>query len=213
MRCADPARLSRQADAYADRVDDSAPAGTVRIALTRHGQTEWNAQGRFQGSSDVPLNDIGRAQAAESAQRFQRTDWDAVVTSPLARAAETGRIIADAVGLPLRDPITDLVERHYGAAEGMDEAVAAQRWPGGDYPGIESRADVAARGQRAIHTIASRLPGQRVIVVAHGTLIREVLRRLTDSPVPPILNAATSIIERTKSGWRVLTVNDETHLP
>lgn len=188
--------------------DRSAPA-TVRIALTRHGQTDWNAQARFQGSSDVPLNAVGKAQASESALRFDHRDWDGVVTSPLMRAAETGRIIAGAVGIPVHEAVDDLVERHYGAAEGVAEATAAERWPDGVYPGLEPRAQVAERGLRAMDALASRFPGRRIIVVAHGTLIREVLRRLTDRPIPPILNAATSVIERTDDGWHVLSVNDE----
>lgn len=186
------------------------PEPVVRLALTRHGQTDWNADGRFQGSSDVPLNDIGRGQAAESAARFDRADWDAVVTSPLSRAAETGRIIAEGLGIPFRGTYDDLVERHYGEAEGVKESEARERWLDGEFPGLESRESVAIRGRRAIEAIASDLPGQRVVVVAHGTLIREVLRTLTDADIPPILNAATSVLEQvgTDDGWRVLTVND-----
>lgn len=189
-------------------MDHRLPPSTVRIALTRHGQTDWNAQGRYQGSSDVPLNSVGRGQASESALRFDASQWDAVVTSPLARAAETGRIIAEGLGLPLLAPVADLSERDYGDAEGLGEADAARRWPDGAFPGFEPRSSVAVRGLRALDDVAATRSASRVIVVAHGTLIREVLRRLTDLPIPPIANAATSVIESTASGWRVLTVND-----
>src|SRR3712207_4629138 len=93
----------------------------LTIALTRHGQTDWNAAGRLQGSSDVPLNDTGRGQAAESVQRFSPADWDAVVTSPLSRARETGAILADGLGIPLGATYPELVERHYGVAEGLTD--------------------------------------------------------------------------------------------
>jgi uncharacterized phosphatase len=185
------------------------PRSALTLALTRHGQTDWNAEGRLQGSSDVPLNDVGRGQAVESVQRFSPTEWDAVVTSPLARARETGSILAAGLGIPLGDTYPELRERHYGHAEGMTDGEAALRWPDGEFPELESRPSVAARGLAALDRIAADHAGARgVIVVAHGTLTREILRRVTDVPIPPILNAATSLLERTDDGWRVLTVND-----
>lgn len=203
--------MNGTATGYAGPVDAPTRRRVVRVALTRHGQTDWNAQKRLQGSSDVPLNDVGRGQAVESAARFGRGEWDAVAISPLARAAETGQIIADALELPVHASYLDLVERHYGEAEGVTDDDAGTRWPNGEFPGIESRPSVAERGLRALDAIAADLPGAAVIVVAHGTIIREILRRLTDIPIPPILNAATSMIERTDDGWRVLTVNDLAH--
>lgn len=185
------------------------PATTMTLALTRHGQTDWNAAGRMQGTSDIPLNDTGREQAHASSAHLAGTRWQHVVTSPLARAAETGRIIADTLGLPLSGVYPDLQERHYGEAEGRTDAEAAALWPDGEFPGLESRDDVAGRGLGSLADIARDLPGSAVIVVAHGTLIREVLRRLTSAPVPPILNAATSIVEYSGGSWRVVTVNGE----
>ena len=181
---------------------------TVRIALTRHGQTEWNAQNRFQGSSDVPLNDAGRMQAQESAGRFGEGEWDAIVSSPLARACETARIVAQLTGVPMRGTYADLIERDYGDAEGHDADAVHERWPDGDFPGLESRDAVAERGLRALDAIAADLPGRTVIAVAHGTIIRQILRTLTDAEIPTIENAATSVIEKTDGGWRIVTVND-----
>ncbi|MFP7759888.1 histidine phosphatase family protein [Marisediminicola sp. LYQ134] len=184
----------------------------MKIALTRHGQTEWNRTGRLQGVSDIPLNDTGRAQAVASAERFDGGEWVAVVSSPLSRAAETARIIAAGAGLDYRGSYPDLVERDYGDAEGMTLADAAVAWPDLDYPRLEPRESVAARGLAAIEAIAADVaaePGAGdAIVVAHGTLIREVLRRLSGAEVPPILNAASSVIERTETGWHVVSIND-----
>jgi len=182
---------------------------TLTIALTRHGQTDWNAAGRMQGTSDIPLNDTGREQALASLARFVGVGWQHVVTSPLSRAAETGRIIADGLGIAVSGVYSDLQERHYGEAEGRTDAEAAALWPDGEFPGLESRDDVADRGLDSLADIARDLPDSAIIVVAHGTLIREVLRRLTSMPIPPILNAATSIVEHAGGSWRVVTVNDE----
>lgn len=185
--------------------------GTV-IALTRHGQTNWNAQKKLQGSTDIPLNDIGRAQALHSGARFERGVWHSVVTSPLSRAAETGQIIADSLGIAVDGTHHDLRERHYGAAEGMTVDEASTRWGYDLYPGIEGRHLVATRGLESLACVARDLPGASVIVVAHGTLIREVLQRIAQAPMPQILNAATSLIEHTGGEWRVLTINGE-HYP
>lgn len=180
----------------------------TRMALTRHGETDWNAAKRLQGSSDVPLNDVGRAQAAESAARFLDAEWHGVVTSPLSRAVETGRIIAEGLGVEVHGSHHGLRERHYGHAEGLTDAEAAERWPDCQFPELEDRDSVAARGLEALDEIAANHPNSAVIVVAHGTLIREVLRRMTDVSIPPILNAATSIVERVDGEWRVASVNN-----
>ncbi|NQD89088.1 histidine phosphatase family protein, partial [Paenarthrobacter sp. CM16] len=64
------------------------------FALVRHGQTDWNAERRLQGSTDIPLNDVGREQAREAVAFLSDQQWDTVVASPLSRAAETAEIIA-----------------------------------------------------------------------------------------------------------------------
>ena len=183
----------------------------TRLALTRHGQTDWNAAKRLQGSTDIPLNEIGRQQAVDQANRLEANDWDGVVTSPLSRAAETAEIIARELGIPLEGSYPDLIERAYGEGEGMVVDEALERWGDGGIPGEESREAVAERGMRALQQVTREFPGASLIVVAHGTLIREVLRRLTDGDIPPILNATTSLIEYSGGEWNVVTVNDEVY--
>ncbi|TMQ05877.1 MAG: histidine phosphatase family protein, partial [Deltaproteobacteria bacterium] len=94
--------------------------GMRRILLARHGQTSWNALGRLQGHTDIELNDVGREQARELAARLASAELTAVWASDLARARQTGEIVAAALGLapPTVDP--DLRERHYGVFEGRD---------------------------------------------------------------------------------------------
>lgn len=184
---------------------------TTRLALTRHGQTDWNAANKLQGTSDIQLNDVGRRQAFAQAERFDAADWDCVVSSPLSRAAETAEIIARQLNIPLEGTYVDLVERAYGEGEGMFDEEALGRWGDGGIPGEESRESVAERGLRALQQVTREFPGASLIVVAHGTLIREVLRRLTDGDIPAILNAATSIIEYSNGEWNVMTVNDEAY--
>jgi len=83
------------------------------LLLVRHGETDWNAEGRLQGHTDRPLNDFGRRQAAALAERLADDDIDAVYASDLARARETAEILADRLGLAVvTDP--DLRERNWG---------------------------------------------------------------------------------------------------
>jgi uncharacterized phosphatase len=146
------------------------------LYLVRHGETDWNLQRRIQGSTDVPLNDHGRAQAKRAGQLLAGRSWDAVIASPLSRAVETAAIIAAEVGLPA--PTTDprLVERAYGDAEGLEISEVDRRYPGDTHvPGRESREDVAARALEALLEIGEANPGKAVLVVSHGGLIRSVL--------------------------------------
>ncbi|MBC7517387.1 MAG: histidine phosphatase family protein [Microbacteriaceae bacterium] len=204
------ASASASASAASSGSTSAASSGSpsVTIALTRHGQTQWNADGQLQGSTDIPLNDTGRSQAVESAARFDAAAWHGVATSPLSRAAETGSIIAEILGLPLVGVDHDLRERHYGDAEGMNEAQVSALWPNRDYTNMEERESVADRGLAALERLAITHSGRSIIVVAHGTLIREVLRRISSSDIPMIENAATSIVEFVNGEWRVITINN-----
>lgn len=146
------------------------------LYLVRHGETDWNAQRRIQGRTDIPLNDRGREQARRAGELLSRRTWDAVITSPLARAAETGAIIAAELGLPAPETDDRLVERDYGEAEGLDISEVDRRFPPGTDPvGRETPEEVATRAMAALVDIAEAHPGQSVIVVAHGGLIRQVL--------------------------------------
>jgi len=176
-------------------------------AFIRHGQTDWNRDGLLQGSSDIPLNDIGRAQARDAFMTVGSRPWDAVVSSPLRRARETAQIIADGLGLRLGAAYPALAERDYGVLEGTPAAAAIERWPGRDYPGAESLDSVATRGALALAAIASDFPEGAVLIVCHGTIIRYTLARLAGRPVPGIDNGSVSMVRTTGAGWEVATVN------
>ena len=105
----------------------------TRIAFVRHGQTPWNATDRFQGSSDIALNDFGRAQAGRAAAWFldnlPDAQWDFVRHSPLSRAEETAAIIADTLSVDKRIPLPSLTERDWAAAEGLTFEQCLELWP------------------------------------------------------------------------------------
>ncbi|MGO4691757.1 histidine phosphatase family protein [Glaciibacter sp. 2TAF33] len=157
----------------------------TRFSLVRHGQTDWNLRQRIQGSTDIPLNSTGRAEAAETGVRLRDRDWDAIVSSPLLRADETARIIAGELGLPRPEVMPALTERHHGAIEGLTFAERRATFPDGvAVPGLESRQDVLDRVLPALGSVAATHPGQSVLVVSHGGVIGTLIRHASGGARP-----------------------------
>lgn len=146
------------------------------LYLVRHGETDWNAQRRIQGSTDIPLNKTGRNQAATTGMLLARRNWDGLFSSPLGRAMETARIIGSEVGISSVETIDALAERNYGEAEGLDYEQIEDRFPGDSpVPGRETHQEVADRVLPALMELALAHAGESLIVVTHGGVIRSVL--------------------------------------
>ena len=177
------------------------------VAFIRHGQTDWNREGLLQGSSDIPLNDTGRAQAHDAFMTLRSRPWDVVVSSPLQRARETAAIIAEGLDIPLGQAYPELIERDYGPLEGTSAAVAIEKWPDREYPGAETLDSVATRGEAALAAIMADIGEGAVLVVCHGTIIRYTLARLAGRPVPGIDNGSISMLRAEQGDWQVATVN------
>lgn len=157
----------------------------TRLSIVRHGQTDWNLHKRIQGSTDIPLNSTGRAEAAETGVRLRARHWDAIVASPLMRADETARIIAGELGLPSPETARDITERHHGDIEGLTFAERRMRFPDGvAVPGLESRQDVLDRVLPELERIAAFHDGQSVLIVSHGGVIGTLIRHVTDGKHP-----------------------------
>lgn len=164
------------------------------LTLVRHGQTDWNLSRRIQGSTDIPLNETGRADAHAAADRLVGTTHHAVYSSPLVRARETAEIIAERLGLPLADPVGDLREREFGEGEGMlvEEYIAAYGDWHSPVPGAESLDAVGLRARDALHRIArearrrSAPAAESVIVVAHGGVIRALIDQVSGGTLPTL---------------------------
>ena len=181
------------------------------FALVRHGQTDWNAQRRLQGSTDIPLNDVGRGQARDAVATLSGYEWDAVVSSPLSRAAETADLIAAGLGLSVARRVPELTERSFGPAEGLQAGpeLEALRIPGG-FRGAESDDDAATRGLAALEALAGEFSGRRVLVIAHGTLIRLSLSRALGRTIQSIDNAVLNLVHHHPvDGWELEYLNGE----
>ncbi|MBS1905303.1 MAG: histidine phosphatase family protein [Actinobacteria bacterium] len=162
------------------------------ITLVRHGQTDWNLEGRIQGSTDIPLNDTGREQARAVAAGLAGTPFDHVYASPLSRARETAEIIARALGLPAPLITVGMREHEFGTAEGMlwDEYVERFRARREDVPGAESVQELTERALGSLERIdlaARRRSAPRVesvLLCTHGGVIRALLEHVSGGTLP-----------------------------
>jgi broad specificity phosphatase PhoE len=152
------------------------------ILLARHGESDWNRDGRWQGHADRPLTDRGREQARELAERLATTDVDAVYSSDLERARETAAIVAEPHRLTVQE-LPALREVDVGSWSGMTRAEAEKRFPDAYRRwthGIEGWDDgetyeqLGKRVVSAVLEIAERHLGDRVLLVAHGGSIRAI---------------------------------------
>lgn len=166
----------------------------ARIFLIRHGETDWNLAGRLQGGHDIPLNDLGREQAAGAARVIGQLSADpprCFVASPLSRAAQTMAILRAGLGLPPDDFRRDdrLKELSFGRWEGSTWLDLRRRDPIGVAardadpwhfvpPGGESYAALTERARAAVAEIT-----EDAVIVTHGGVIRALLHALTGMPV------------------------------
>lgn len=167
----------------------------MQVYLVRHGQTDWNAQGRLQGSTDIPLNQAGREQALATARALGGIlpSSTTIVTSPLLRAHHTAVPIAQAVGVEA--VVDDRVrERSSGHWEGFTRAERDARWPQeardwgvsgyADVPGFEHDDLVRERMVTAIEEWADRVTGP-LVVVSHSSAARVGLHGLLGQALGP----------------------------
>ena len=174
----------------------------TRLLLARHGETEWNRSGRFQGHANPPLNDAGRGQAMVLADRLANHGIDAIYSSDLLRASETARAVGHRLGL---DVVEDrgLREIDVGSWSGLtrDEIAARfpegfERWTRGEigHDG-ETREQLTARVVATVERIAHAHAGQEVLVVTHGGAIRAIRRHAAGDPGDVLENCATVAAE------------------
>lgn len=207
-------------------------ARNFRILLMRHGLTDDNLKGIAQGQSQVPLNETGRQQARELANRLtaEQLVTDVIVSSDLSRAAETAQIIAAAISAPIvydpqwRERALGELEGQIVGVQGIWLAAMGEHTP----PGAESlpqfvwRIRIALCGLGAHHPVAAT-----ILVVAHGGPLRSILQMLHDGALPlaagqsppevvNIINCSVMELECQVQGqsqqWRLIRVNDTGHL-
>lgn len=201
------------------------PPMTTRFCLMRHGETDWNAEGRIQGQIDIPLNATGASQAAAAGRSLASTSFVAAYSSDLVRARATAQAVL--AGRPVLEE-AELRERHYGILQSLTLKEAKALHPEAhrrhlawdlhyDLDGGESLAGFAMRVMTGLDALAARHVGETVLVVTHGGVLDIVYRTATgrglaakrDFPIP---NAALNWLERDGTSWRIRLWADQRHL-
>lgn len=150
------------------------------ILLARHGETEWNRDGRFQGHADPSLTDLGRTQAGALAESLGDEPFDAVYASDLRRAYETAEIVGSCLGLAVEQE-AGLREIDVGSWQGLTRIeIDGAEWDG------ESADEHRQRVLEALRQIAGRHPDGRVLVVAHGGTVRRAQEAVLGEGLPVI---------------------------
>ncbi|MCG5219766.1 histidine phosphatase family protein [Streptosporangium sp. KLBMP 9127] len=188
-----------------------------RIVFWRHGQTLWNVEHRFQGHTDIALDETGVAQATRAASLLAALRPSMIVSSDLQRASETAAALGRIAAL---DVVTDkeLRERGGGEWEGLTRQQIADRWPreytAWEAPGGEPVTEVADRVAAAVRRWAGQLDDDGLLVIAsHGAAIRLGLARLLGLPeehwsaLGGLGNCSWSVLEEGRRGWRLLEHN------
>jgi len=200
----------------------------ARVALIRHGETEWNRAGRIQGyHADSPLTDAGRGQVRALAARLARDGLDALYSSDLGRTRDTAEPIAAATGLTVAYDEA-LRERNYGLFEGHGFADLGPAFPAEferfrtrdpDYapPGGESAAQFRDRIVAALEAIASRSFGRRVAVITHGGVLGVLYRHAMEIPLSEkrgyvLANASLNHFRFVEGRWLLDAWGDTAHL-
>lgn len=193
------------------------------MVLWRHGQTRWNLEDRFQGHTDVDLDETGREQAARAARLLAALEPSTIVSSDLRRARDTAEELSRLTGVPVKsDP--RLRETFGGTWQGLTvreirdlDADAYALWrSGADVPagGAETRTDVATRVRLAVlDALGDVRPGETLVAVTHGGSARAAIGTLLDLPmdrwavIGGLSNCCWSVLEEFGDGWRLVEHN------
>ena len=200
----------------------------TRFILVRHGQTQWNREERFRGQSDVPLDETGLAQASETARRIA-VQWrpSAVYSSPLLRARQTAKAIAEPLGLAVH-PHAGLNDINFGLLQGLTVAEACGRWPDvvttwfstphlAQPPAGEKLAEVSERAMTAVTELVNRHPGETLVLVGHLVLNRVILLGITGLELDRFWRigqdtCAINVFDAEDGDYTLQALNDTCHL-
>jgi broad specificity phosphatase PhoE len=201
----------------------------LRVFLVRHGETEWNRTGRFQGRSDQPLNNRGRRQAQALAEALREEPFAAFYVSPLPRALETaGFIKSYHPAAPLIEE-PRLMEMDLGEFEGMEGRLWMEQnrdfvkaWAGSPgsvrMPGGESLEEVQQRGVEALKGITDRHePGSTLLLCSHNFVLLSILCFVLDIPLDRFRDvkkgtASYSVLSLKEGRFQVEVLNEISHL-
>lgn len=147
----------------------------MKLYVARHGETQWNAQNKICGRTDIPLTERGIAQAQQLAHQMLGKELDMIIASPMLRACQTAAAVSKTTGIPVQTDAR-LIEQDYGIYEGLDRKTDGflnnKRQFAYRYPGGESMMDVAYRVYSLIEELKEKYPDLNILLVCHGGVCR-----------------------------------------
>jgi len=186
------------------------------LCIVRHGETDWNRLGRFQGREDIELNENGRAQASLIAEHLSEFQWDLIITSPLKRAHATAEIIGKRLEITKIIEDKAFVERDFGKGSGLTLESQKSAFPDGDIPGKENDDALEKRVFRGLQGVIESNRDRKIVIVAHGAVINALLRVVSAGSIDlgetNIKNTCINILEHDGSCWQIKTYNSVAYL-
>ena len=195
--------------------------------MVRHGETAWNAEGRVQGQLDIPLNEVGRAQARATADALAGHDFTAIYCSDLMRVRQTAEPSAKRLALPVFYMV-ELRERHYGMFETLTYVEVREKFPQQyarfrdkdpdfDFEGGETLRGFNERSLKVVTGLIERHAGEQILVFTHGGVLEMVYRHaravgLSSPRDFEIPNAGINWFEVTAEEWKVWAWAEIAHL-
>jgi uncharacterized phosphatase len=171
----------------------------MKIFLIRHGQTDWNLQGRFQGREDIALNEFGILQAEKCGKAIQGESFQAVITSPLSRARKTAEIIAKQVSVEQIIIEEGITERDFSKVSGMTPREREAFYASGEKDDKEPWEVLCKRMISSVRKYAEQFKNHNIIMVSHGASINSVLSVLSEGKTGTgkilLKNACINIID------------------
>ena len=200
---------------------------STKVILIRHGETEWNLSGRWQGHADSALSERGVSQAVALGERIKKESIDHFYTSDLERAQHTSRLVGEPSGW-VAEPMESLRERDLGVLEGLTTDEMIDKFPneyqsfrndGSDYqiPDGESFRQFYERCSQALEEVSFRHSGKRIGLVTHGGFLGAIFRYVLKIPLDAernyvLLNCSVNRLEKTDKGWNLISWGDIAHL-
>ena len=193
----------------------------MKIIFMRHGETVWNTQRRLQGCLNIPLAEQGMAQIQQTGDHLAelKLHIDQILSSPLDRALESAKIIANILNFPAGNILTSdlFIERSFGDCEGMIYEEAQKQYPEGNYPGMETLDELYARTKLALTFLEEHFAGQTVFVASHGSFIKAMLGTASNGKVAYfdeniwVENGSYCLLEKSNDTWKVSVYSQSTN--
>ncbi|MFC4559217.1 histidine phosphatase family protein [Virgibacillus kekensis] len=188
----------------------------TRIGIIRHGTTAWNKERRAQGSSDIPLDQDGIAQARQLAERMKNEKWDYIYSSNLSRAQQTAEVVAEKLGIPVQvDP--RIREVGGGLIEGTTPAERVEKWGEKWWEEdlqFEPTEKVISRGLSFFDEISEKHRDKNILVVSHGSFIKHLVKEIVPlfKVDESLKNTSVTVLDKNDEGWDCSLFNCTKHL-